>query len=154
MTYTKTNKKHIIDKQSDIELQIIMRSIYLQHSTNLEYKYFAGTKDPIEVINKYRTRGFTTILNDKERIKMIKYSYDVEKWRDLYDIKTLSKSNTDRLFKPLDLGHKLFKPLKNYGKPNLYFNQNIYNGYHTPIINENGYVIPLNKNSLQFNKKT
>jgi len=122
--------------------------------TNLEYKYFAGTKDPIEVINKYRTRGFTTILNDKERIKMIKYSYDVEKWKDLYDIKTLSKSNTDRLFKPLDLGHKLFKPFKNYGKPNLYFNQNIYNGYHTPIINENGYVIPLNKNSLQFNKKT
>jgi len=25
--YTKTNKKHIIDKQSDIELQIIMRSM-------------------------------------------------------------------------------------------------------------------------------
>ena len=45
--YTKTNKKHIIDKQSDIELQIIMRSIYLQHSTNLEYKY----KEQIEYLN-------------------------------------------------------------------------------------------------------
>jgi len=45
--YIKTNKKHIIDKQSDIELQIIMRSIYLQHSTNLEYKY----KEQIEYLN-------------------------------------------------------------------------------------------------------
>ena len=121
--------------------------------TNIEYKYFAGTKDPIEVINKYRTRGFSTILNDKERIKMIKYSHDVEKWRDLYDIKTLSKNNTDKLFKPMDLGHKLFKPTKIYGKPGLYFSKNIYNGYHTPIINENGYVVPLNKSTIQISKK-
>jgi hypothetical protein len=121
--------------------------------TNIEYKYFAGTKDPIEVINKYRTRGFSTILNDKERIKMIKYSHDVEKWRDLYDIKTLSKNNTDRLFKPMDLGHKLFKPTKIYGKPGLYFSKNVYNGYHTPIINENGYVVPLNKSTIQISKK-
>jgi hypothetical protein len=46
--YVKTNKKHIIDKQSDIELQIIMRSMYLQHSTNLEYNY----KEQIEYLNK------------------------------------------------------------------------------------------------------
>jgi len=30
--YLKTDKKHIIDKQSEVELEIIMRSIYLQHS--------------------------------------------------------------------------------------------------------------------------
>jgi len=46
--YTKTNKKHIIDKQSDIELQIIMRSMYLQHSPNLEYNY----KEQLEYLNK------------------------------------------------------------------------------------------------------
>jgi len=46
--YIKTNKKHIIDKQSDIELQIIMRSMYLQHSPNLEYNY----KEQIEYLNK------------------------------------------------------------------------------------------------------
>jgi len=33
--YIKTDKKHIIDKQSEVELEIIMRSIYLQHSPNL-----------------------------------------------------------------------------------------------------------------------
>jgi hypothetical protein len=36
--YQKSEKKHIIDKQSDIELEIIMRSIYLQHSPNLPNK--------------------------------------------------------------------------------------------------------------------
>lgn len=33
--YIDTEKKHIIDNQSDVELEIIMRSIYLQHSPNL-----------------------------------------------------------------------------------------------------------------------
>lgn len=46
--YVKTNKKHIIDKQSDIELQIVMRSMYLQHSPNLEYNY----REQIEYLNK------------------------------------------------------------------------------------------------------
>ena len=46
--YVKTNKRHIIDKQSDIELQIIMRSTYLQYSPNLEYNY----KEQIEYLNK------------------------------------------------------------------------------------------------------
>ncbi len=46
--YVKTNKRHIIDKQSDIELQIIMRSTYLQYSPNLEYNY----KEQLEYLNK------------------------------------------------------------------------------------------------------
>ena len=33
--YEKSEKKFVIDRQSDIELEIIMRSIYLQHSPNL-----------------------------------------------------------------------------------------------------------------------
>ena len=36
--YVKSDNKHIIGKQSDIELEIIMRSIYLQHSPNLPNK--------------------------------------------------------------------------------------------------------------------
>jgi hypothetical protein len=36
--YEKSDKKFIIDRQSDIELEIIMRSIYLQHSPNLPDK--------------------------------------------------------------------------------------------------------------------
>lgn len=33
--YKKTNGKHVIDKQSDTELKVVMRSIYLQYSRNL-----------------------------------------------------------------------------------------------------------------------
>jgi len=121
--------------------------------TNIEYKYFAGSKDPIEVLNKYRQRGFGTILNDKERIKMIKYSHDVEKWCEIYDIRTLSKANTEKIFKPLDIMHKMFKTLKVYDKPGVYFSKNIYNDYHTPIINDTGYVNTLNKNDFIFTNK-
>tara|TARA_B100001175_G_scaffold316188_1_gene329472 strand:- start:740 stop:1237 length:498 start_codon:yes stop_codon:yes gene_type:complete len=46
--YMKTDKKHIIGKQSEVELEVIMRSIYLQHSPNLpnqikeQIKYLNG----------------------------------------------------------------------------------------------------------------
>jgi hypothetical protein len=45
--YLKTDRKHIIDRQSDIELEIVMRSIYLQHSPNLDYKL----KEQIQYLN-------------------------------------------------------------------------------------------------------
>ena len=35
--YLQTNKKHIIGRQSDIQLKLIMRSIYFQYSKNLQY---------------------------------------------------------------------------------------------------------------------
>ena len=46
--FLKSDKKFIIDRQSDIELEIIMRSIYLQHSPNLPNK----TIEQIEYLNK------------------------------------------------------------------------------------------------------
>ena len=46
--YIKSEKKFVIDKQSDVELEIIMRSIYLQHSPNLPNKI----KEQIEYLNK------------------------------------------------------------------------------------------------------
>lgn len=35
--YEKTEKKYLIDRQSDTELLIVMRSIFLQNSKNLDY---------------------------------------------------------------------------------------------------------------------
>ena len=46
--YMKTDKKHIIGKQSEIEIQIIMRSIYLQHSPNLPNQI----KEQIKYLNE------------------------------------------------------------------------------------------------------
>lgn len=46
--YLNTEKKHIIGKQSDVELEIIMRSIYLQHSPNLPNQI----KEQIKYLNE------------------------------------------------------------------------------------------------------
>jgi len=46
--YEKSDKKYIIDRQSDVELQVIMRSMYLQHSPNLPNKI----KEQLEYLNK------------------------------------------------------------------------------------------------------
>jgi len=35
--YLQTNKRHVIGRQSDIQLKLIMRSIYFQYAKNLEY---------------------------------------------------------------------------------------------------------------------
>tara|TARA_Y200000002_G_scaffold360259_1_gene345375 strand:+ start:2081 stop:2575 length:495 start_codon:yes stop_codon:yes gene_type:complete len=49
--YLKTEKKHIIDNQSDVELEIVMRSTYLQHSPNLPNK----TQEQIKYLNQLVT---------------------------------------------------------------------------------------------------
>lgn len=78
---------------------------------NIDYKYFAGSKDPIEIINKYRMRGYTTLLNDSERIRLVSYSNKVEKWDKLYG--GISKSNNNSInsiFGPRPISYSLFKP--------------------------------------------
>jgi hypothetical protein len=45
--YERSEKKFVIGRQSDIELEIIMRSIYLQHSPNLPDKI----KEQIQYLN-------------------------------------------------------------------------------------------------------
>ena len=38
----------------------------LKTLVNMDFKYFAGKRNPYQIINKYRMRGFGTILNKKE----------------------------------------------------------------------------------------
>lgn len=45
--YVKSEKRFVIDRQSDIELQIIMRGIYLQYSPNLQDKI----KEQLQYLN-------------------------------------------------------------------------------------------------------
>ena len=45
--WLQSNKKHIIGRQSDTELEIVMRSIYLQYSKNLPY----NIKEQIKELN-------------------------------------------------------------------------------------------------------
>ena len=44
---------------------------------NIEYKYFAGVRNPTEIINKYMFRGFGVILNKFERNLMVEYNKSI-----------------------------------------------------------------------------
>jgi len=80
---------------------------------NIDYKYFAGAKDPIEIINKYRMRGFGTYLNGKEKIRMLDYSSQINKWNKLYDvINVKSPNSTKKVFGKRELTCSLFRPNK------------------------------------------
>lgn len=71
-------------------------------SINIDYKYFCGSHDPIAILNKYRMRGYGTILNEKEKRGF--YNYNKK-------IKGMFKVNSkDELFGPMDLNNKIYKP--------------------------------------------
>ena len=58
---------------------------------NIDYKYMVCGKDPIEIINKNRMRGFGTWLNKQEKTMAYKYSEQVPFWNSLYNLAGLSK---------------------------------------------------------------
>jgi hypothetical protein len=77
---------------------------------NLNYKYVAGTIDPIEIINKYRMRGFGTWLN-KEEIKLfIKYINKMQFWNNLYNIDINNGGTFKSALGFLPITHKIFRP--------------------------------------------
>ena len=51
--WLKTNKKHVIGKQSDKELNIIMRSVYLQHSKNLPTNILGQVKELNKIVLEF-----------------------------------------------------------------------------------------------------
>jgi len=77
---------------------------------NIDYKYFAGSKDPIEIINKYRMRGFGTWLNKNEIATYLKYTSMVPFWNNLFNIDLNKKNTLATALGPLTLTHKLFYP--------------------------------------------
>jgi hypothetical protein len=90
-------------------------SMMLQMST--DYKYFASIRDPIEIINKYRSRGFGIILNDSEKIHMAYYNSikpegEDNKWCDMYNVNIKNKLSIKNIFGPKNINDPIFKPSK------------------------------------------
>lgn len=79
---------------------------------NLDYKYIAGSKDPFDIINKNRMRGFGTWLNSNEKKLLVKYSRNVPFWNNLYMIDSNLSDNeaAKNIFGSLSLNHKIFRP--------------------------------------------
>lgn len=78
--------------------------------TNTDYKYFSGTKDPIEIINKNKGRGWGTCVNDPEKIHTIEYSRNVKKWQNLMQINIKDKKSITSIFGGLEIDNRIFKP--------------------------------------------
>lgn len=72
--YKETNGRYTIGKQSEIDLKIVMRSIYLQHSPNLE----CHIKQQIDFLNSMVVNWcFPKIINEVDQY--IGYVKNVEK---------------------------------------------------------------------------
>ena len=82
-----------------------------------DYKYFSSIRDPIEIVNKYRSRGWGIILNDHEKLHMVYFNGtkkpDKEnKWIDMYNINIKIKSSRDSVFGAKLSSSEIFKPGK------------------------------------------
>jgi hypothetical protein len=75
---------------------------------NIEYKYFAGTNDPVKIINKYRTRGFGSIFNHKELEHIAYYNKNIDDNGGMYTIK--NKESLGSMTCPKVISDKIFKP--------------------------------------------
>lgn len=78
---------------------------------NIDYKYFAGIRDPVEILNKYRVRGFGIILNKKEKELMLEYNLSSEIWKKVFGLSPRGKGNMQKLFGPKNIQHMMFRPL-------------------------------------------
>lgn len=68
---------------------------------NIDYKYFAGSNDPVTILNKYRRRGFSIILNKRELYYMTEYNktMDNEKFNNI--------KYKNKIF--IDINHEIYK---------------------------------------------
>ena len=139
----------------------------------VDYKYFASIRDPIEIINKYRSRGFGVILNDFEKLHMAYYNSvalkdsDInKKWIKMYNVNIKSKLSVDAIFGVKKLSDDIFKPSKFfmnfpdgcYKYVNHHTTSSFEESFNTLLtssttnslakwkaINDNGYINPLSK---------
>src|SRR3984885_2003344 len=75
---------------------------------NIDFKYFVGNRDPINIINKYRERGYGIILNENELKLVLSYSCSVGDYKKAYGIK--DKEDIKKLIGQLDISNCMFKP--------------------------------------------
>ena len=72
---------------------------------NIDYRYFAGSRDPVDIINKYRSRGYSVILNTNEKKAIHMYNKNVDTFNGMFKI-----SSDDECFGIKTLNDKIFKP--------------------------------------------
>lgn len=97
---------------------------------NMDYKYVSGNTNPMEIINKYRKRGFGTILNENEMMELFKYSMHDQKWKQEYE--NAGITTLQQFMKFISDNNKFFNGTTT--------NKNTYK-INNKIIDDNGYII-------------
>lgn len=127
---------------------------------NLDYKYVSGCTDILEIINKYRIRGFGTWLNINEVSMMNKYNKEIfqnkNKLIDFHYGGNISLFGEPILYKSNNKKYKLLDTLKLYDQKLSYMEilkdniitDNIYKSLC--VINSNGNIVPLKKWIINF----
>lgn len=83
-----------------------------QTLTNIDFKYFVGSNDPISIIDKYRNRGYGVILNKIEISQYLSYILTSDHHKKAYGI--VDKNDIKNILGCLDVNHDFFKPRKNH----------------------------------------
>jgi hypothetical protein len=134
---------------------------------NIDYKYFTGSYNPIDIINKYRMRGFSTLLSMNEKQYMKNYNNTVDTCGKMFYTSSSettygNKDLNDKIYKPQHFINNL--PIDIYKNINatyirtfedlekLYYNKYNYdmcksniNMYKYTVIGENGSIQPYEK---------
>lgn len=94
---------------------LLPSSIATYHTlTNIDFKYFIGSKDPIQIINKYRMRGYSTLLNSTEIDQVVTYFHHVPLYRNLYGLTSDDIEETkNKVCGFQAITSNLFEPRKN-----------------------------------------
>ena len=82
----------------------------LMTHTNIDYKYFAGVRDPIDIINKYRMRGIGTIINVQEKMHMLNYNSNVSDLQSMFGLFGSKPENYSKHFGSKPIGDNIYKP--------------------------------------------
>lgn len=71
------------------------------------YRWFSCNKVPADVLFKYVQRGFTTMLNTKDRNHLTKYLQSNERWQKIF---TDCNIKPEEIFNCFTIKHKFFRP--------------------------------------------
>lgn len=72
---------------------------------NIEYKYFAGIRNPVDIINKYMQRGFGVLLNKFEINKLIEYNTNLD---DAHPLKYKTESDKDVILGKKNIMNRIY----------------------------------------------
>ena len=74
-------------------------------SINIDYKYFAASRNPVNIINKYIARGYSFIANDTEKKAILSYNQNIKDMNGMFSVETAQEQ-----FGTKTLDNKIYRP--------------------------------------------